>query len=191
MRTAANRVLVAMSLTLAAVALAGCTNPDAPVGGREAGEAAQTSATPQSAGEPGAPAPPAPASQSPLHVQATPEAALTAFADMYIDWTYRTLTAQQHALAGISVGAARIAEQQAAATSPSDSTISQGHISNSGQVVSVAPDQVRRGMWIVVTRERTGGEGAYEGLPAGYHVTLAHLAEVRGGYAVTQWLPQS
>ena len=44
---------------------------------------------------------------------------------------------------------------------------------------------------MIVTREQTGGDTQYEGLPAAYHVTLAQLASVPGGYAVSEWLPQS
>jgi hypothetical protein len=46
-------------------------------------------------------------------------------------------------------------------------------------------------MWVIVTREQTGGDTQYEGLPAAYHVTLAQLARVPDGYAVSQWLPQN
>ena len=44
---------------------------------------------------------------------------------------------------------------------------------------------------MIVTREQTGGNTQYEGLPAAYHVTIAQLASVDGGYAVERWLPQS
>lgn len=184
--------LLLAAVMAAASALTGCTNPDAPAG--SAGEpvsAAAAAAAPRSAGEPAAPAAPTPASQAPADVQASAQAALAAFAQIYINWTFQTLTGRQLTLAAMSVGAARIAEQQAAASSRADSTISQGHIFNTGRVVSIAPDRLAPGMWIVVTREQTGGDSQYEGLPAGYHVTLAQLAAVPGGYAVTQWLPQS
>jgi len=124
-------------------------------------------------------------------VQPSPPAALTAFAERYVNWSYRTLTAQQRALAAMAVGAARAAEQQAAATSQADTTIATGRIYNSGQVVSVGPDAAHRGLWVIVTREQTGGDTQYEGLPAGYHVTLARVASVPGGYAVSEWLPQN
>ena len=91
----------------------------------------------------------------------------------------------------MSVGAARLAEQQAAASSEADTTIARGHIWNSGQIVSIATRPRRRGTWVIVTREQTGGDTEYEGLPAAYHVTLARLARVPGGYAVSEWLPQS
>lgn len=179
--------LVAACLLAGAVALAGCTNPDAP----SAGKRTSSTASPQNEGEPPAPAPASPASQLPADVQSTPTAALTAFSRLYSNWTYRTLTSDQRELAAMSVSAARLAEQQAAASSQADTTIARGHIWNSGQIVSIAGDLSQPGAWAVVTREQTGGSTQYEGLPASYHVTLARLARVRGGYAVSEWLPQS
>ena len=185
------RTLRALTLAcplLAAAALTGCTNPDA---GPGATTATTRSAAPQNPGEPTAPAPPSASSQAPARVAPTPQAALTAFAQLYINWSYGTLHSEQRTLATMSVGAARLAEQQAAATSQGDSTISRGHIYNRGQIVNIGPDQIHRGMWIVLTREQTGGDTQYEGLPAAYHVTLAQLAHLPGGYAVSEWLPQS
>jgi hypothetical protein len=124
-------------------------------------------------------------------VQRTPTAALTAFSRLYSNWTYRTLTSDQRTLAVMSVGAARLAEQQAAASSEADTTIARGRIWNSGQIVSIATDVPRPGTWDIVTREQTGGSSEYEGLPASYHVTLARLVRVPDGYAVSEWLPQS
>jgi hypothetical protein len=117
--------------------------------------------------------------------------ALAAFSGLYTNWTYRTLSSNQRTLAAMSVAAARLAEQQAAASSRADTTITRGHIYNQGQVVSVAPDLARPQTWVVVTREQTGGDTQYEGLPATYHVTLAQLAHVGGGYAVSQWSPEN
>ena len=174
---------------LAAVALAGCSNPDAP---RATEPAAATSkaAAPGSPGEPRAAAPPTPASQAPATAQPTPQATLEAFAERYINWSYRTLSVQQRALAAMSVGAARLAEQQAAASAQSDSTIRRARVYNSGQVVSVAREITQPNRWVIVTREQTGGDSEYAGLQAAYHVTLAQLESVPGGYAVSQWLPQ-
>jgi len=189
----AARTLTLTCLLLAAVALTGCTNPDAPTTGAATETATGTSgaAAPQNPGEPAAPAPPSAASQAFASVAPTPQAALEAFARVYVNWSYQTLTSEQRTLAAMAVGQARLAEQQAAATSRGDSTISRGHIYNTGQVVSVAPDGVQPGTWVIVTLERTGGNTQYEGLPASYHVTLAQIAAVPGGYAVSQWLPQS
>jgi pyruvate/2-oxoglutarate dehydrogenase complex dihydrolipoamide acyltransferase (E2) component len=181
------RGLIAVCFVLGAVALAGCANPDAP----STGPQTAATASPQNGGEPPAPAPASPAAQTPGDVQPTPLAALTAFSRLYSNWTYRTLTSDQRALAAMSVGAARLAEQQAAASSAADTTITRGRIWNSGQIVSVAPNVSRPGTWVIVTREQTAGATQYEGLPAAYHVTLAQLAAVPGGYAVSEWLPQS
>lgn len=182
------RATVTLVLILgAAGALASCSNPDAP----RAGSAAPSVATPGNAGEPASPPPASPTSQAPFGVQTTPQRALADYAHRYINWTYRTLTADQEALARASVGAARLAEQQAAALSHGDTTLARGQVRNRGQTISITQDLAHPGMWVVVTREQTGGNTEYEGLPASYHVTLAKLAAVPGGYAVEQWLPQS
>jgi hypothetical protein len=172
---------------LAPVALAGCSNPDAPT----ATSTATSSGSPSNPGEPSAPPPPSPPSQAPFGVQTTPQRALAAYATRYTNWSYQTLMEDQDALARSSVGAARLAEQQAAARSHNDTALVRGQVWNHGQTISIAPDLGAPGTWAVVTRERTGGNTEYEGLPASYHVTLAKLAAVPGGYAVEQWLPQS
>ncbi|HEY5261107.1 MAG TPA: hypothetical protein VIJ33_03270 [Solirubrobacteraceae bacterium] len=171
---------------MASVALAGCTNPDAPT----TSTSRPVSSSPKNAGEPPAPAPPSASTQAPLDVQATPSKAIAAFAVRYVNWTYRTLGEHQRTLAAMSVGAARLSERQAAASSRGDTTIARGHIYNRGQIVSIARDLTTADSWVIVTREQTGGDSQYEGLPAAYHVTIAQLAGVPGGYAVEQWLPQ-
>jgi pyruvate/2-oxoglutarate dehydrogenase complex dihydrolipoamide acyltransferase (E2) component len=178
---------IAVCLLSGVLALAGCTNPDAP----SAGPHTTSTASPQNAGEQPAPAPASPTAQEPADVQPTPAKALTGFSRLYSNWTYRTLTSDQRALAAMSVGAARLAEQQAEASSEADTTIARGRIWNSGQIVSIATDVSRPGTWDIVTREQTGGSTEYEGLPAAYHVTLARLARVPDGFAVSEWLPQS
>jgi type IV pilus biogenesis protein CpaD/CtpE len=187
MRRRRLRALSAACLLAATVALVGCSNPDAP----GAGPTTTSTSSPANAGEPPAPAPTAPASQASTDVQATPSAALAAFSRLYSNWTYHTLTSDQRRLAAMSVGAARLAEQQAAASSQADTTIARGHIWNSGQILSIAGDLAEPGAWAIVTREQTGGSTQYEGLPATYHLTLARLARVPGGYAIREWLPQN
>ncbi|MHB8491525.1 MAG: hypothetical protein ACYDA6_04825, partial [Solirubrobacteraceae bacterium] len=78
-------------MLVAALALAGCHNPDAP----EAVRSTTSAASPQSPGEPPAPPPPSPATQAPAGVQPTAAKALEAFAELYVNWTYRTLTQNQ------------------------------------------------------------------------------------------------
>jgi hypothetical protein len=182
------RATVTLVLILvAAGALVGCSNPDAP----RASSTAPSAATPGNAGEPSPPPPPSPASQAPFGVQPSPQRALADYANRYINWTYRTLTADQQQLACASVGAARLSEQQAAARSRNETEIARGQVWNRGQTISISQDLAAPGMWVLVTREQTGGNTEYEGLPASYHVTLVKLAAVPGGYAVEQWLPQS
>jgi len=172
---------------LLALALGGCSNPDAPHTGA-AGTEEQRVASP---GEPSSPPPPAASSLTAAQPQATAAQALRSFGLIYVNWSYRNLTREQQTLARISVGAARSAELQAAASSATDSTLAAGRVANSGRIVSIAPEQTAGGLWLIVTREQTSGSGDYEGLPPGYHVTLARVANVPGGYAVSEWLPQS
>jgi hypothetical protein len=182
------RATVALVLVLvAAGALVGCSNPDSP----GASSTATSRPAPANAGEPSAPPPASPASQAPFGVQPSTQRALADYAHRYTNWTYRSLTEDQRALARSSVGAARLAEQQASARSRNDAAIARGQVWNRGQTISINRDLAAPGMWVVVTREQTGGNTEYEGLPASYHVTLAKLAAVPGGYAVGQWLPQS
>jgi hypothetical protein len=178
---------LAIGLALGVVALAGCRNPDA----SSTTKTKTADVSPQNAGEPAAPPPTSPRAQTPADVQPTPSKAISAFVALYVNWNYRTLVEHQRTLAAISVGAARLSERQAATSSQGDQTIARGRIYNRGQIVSVAEDQRRAGWWVIVTREQTGGNTQYEGLPAAYHVTTAQLATVPGGYAVDQWLPQS
>jgi len=185
--SARRRVTVLICGVSAAALLAGCRNPDAPTGA----PVAQTRAVAGTAGEPGVAAPPAAARESPRDVLRTPQLALVAFADLYINWSYRSLGQHQMLLAAMSVGAARLAESQAAAVSGGDGTIARAHLRNSGTVVSVAPERGDAGRWVLVTRERTGGDGEYEGLASSFHVTLARVVAVPGGYAVSEWLPQN
>jgi hypothetical protein len=177
--------LVVCTLLLAAL-FGGCANPDA-----QRATGARTPGTPQNEGEPAAPAPASPQSQQPAAIQPTPERALSAFARLYVNWSYRTLSKHQRSLAAISVAAARLSEREAATRSADDAAITRGQIHNSGQVVCVGRALDRSGWWVIVTREQTRGGADYAGLPAAYHVTLARLAEIGGGYAVEQWLPQS
>jgi hypothetical protein len=165
--------------------LAGCANPDA------ATRVGVQAPSPASPGEPAPPTPTPPSADAPVGVRGTPQAALAAFAGLYVNWDYRTLTSRQRELAGMSVGSARAAELQATASSRDDTTIAAAHIANSGTVLSISPEQGGAGTWVIVTREQTSGSGDYEGLAAADHVTIARLARSGGGYAVSEWLPQS
>lgn len=178
----ARRRTIAAALAAGALALAGCSNPDA-------GSAPMGSAGVQNRGEPAAPPPSA--GSAPANAQVSPRAALAQYARLYVNWSWRTLAADQERLAAISVEQARLRDRQAAAQARGDSTLRRAQVGNSGTVVSIAPDQAQRGMWVIVTRERTSGQGEYEALPAGFHVTLAKTQQVQRGWAVSEWLPQS
>jgi hypothetical protein len=189
-----------LTLTAAAAAIAGCgiSNPYQHTAATttststSTGTASSPAANPaQNPDEPPAPPPPAPVSQAPASVRSTPAGAITQFATLYINWTWRTLAAHERELAQLSVGPARLSEQQAAAAAAGDSTIAQSRVYNSGQIISIAPSRTNPTQWVIVTREQTGGNSQYDDLQASYHVTLAELAQLKnGGWTVSEWLPQ-
>src|SRR5450755_933031 len=187
-----------LTLIAAGAAIAGCgiANPYQHAAtsstSTSASTARSTATNPaQNPGEPPTSPPPAPASQAPASVQSTPAGAITQFATLYINWTWRTLAAHERGLAALSVGPARLSEQQAAAAAVGDITIAQSRVYNSGQIISIAPSLTNAKQWVVVTREQTGGNSQYDGLQASYHVTLAELAQLNnGGWTVSEWLPQ-
>ncbi len=180
--------LFALAGLVIVLGLVGCSNPYA---ASPPNSQASADAGIQNVGEPRAPAPRQAGAQAPVSTQRTPQQAILQFANRYANWTYQTLAEDQHSLASISVGAARLAEQQAAAATRADTTLARARISNSGEVLSVSQDLARGGWWVVVTRERTVGDGEYEGLTPGFHLTLVHLASVGDSWAISQWLPQS
>jgi hypothetical protein len=188
------RVLAALA---AIVAVGGCGISDPYIRAntttspRHGSPAAAGPAAAQNPGESPAPAPPTAQSQALSAPAATPAQAIRQFALLYVNWTWRTLGPHLRELATISVGAARLAEQQAAAAQGRDSEIAATHVYNRGQIVSIAPSQTQSGEWVVVTREQTGGNAQYDGLQPSWHVTLAQFVHLPGGYSISQWLPQN
>jgi hypothetical protein len=122
---------------------------------------------------------------------ATPAAAVDQFATLYINWTYSTISGVQARLAGLAVGEARANELQARAQTSRDSLLRRGRIYNTGSVVAVVRSSLPgSAQWVVITREQTGGGQEYQGGAPAFHVTLAGVRRVSGGWAVSTWLPQ-
>jgi hypothetical protein len=136
---------------------------------------------------------PKPPPEVALATSATAAQAVRRFANAYINWTTDTVAADMRALAARSVGQARSALELAAAQSASDYELQQGGISNRGQVEVVAARPSAHDQYIVVTRESTEATAttAYEGLRPAWHVALATVAPVRGGWVVSGWQPES
>jgi hypothetical protein len=121
----------------------------------------------------------------------TPQAALRRYALAYANWSATALPARERELAALSVGPARLAAEQIAASQSANAALVTDHVENRGVVLSIAERQApARGEWVVVTEERTSGSGAYAGLPAGTDVTLARVVPVAGGLAVVEWSPR-
>ncbi len=128
---------------------------------------------------------------APGAADSTPQAALERYASLWCNWTASTVLARQRELASISLGQARAQALAAAASLAADSTLANSQVANSGQVIAIAPTLTDADEWVVVTRERTTGQGDYQGLPATLHVTYAQLTHTPTGFVVTVWAPQS
>lgn len=122
----------------------------------------------------------------------TARQAVLRYAQLYINWTARTLASHQRQLARLAIAAARQSAELQAESAPADRTIRTAHLANHGQVVSAQPGSgVEHGRWVIVTREQTTGRGSYHALPAQLHITFATTTHTRDGWVITQWSPQS
>jgi hypothetical protein len=172
-----------LGVAAVAVLLAGCANPDAtPPHG--------ASPSPASPGEPAAPFPPLPSRQASAAPQPKAAGAVERFAALYTNWNYRTLAARQRTLAAVAVGPARLWARQLAA-SARQQALAGAQVWNRGRVIALARERDRLGWWVLVTREQTGGDGEYAGLPERDHVTLVRATALHGGWAVSEWSPQN
>lgn len=197
MRQATRITASALAVLAVIVAVSACgigdpyTHASTTTAPQHATPAVSGAAAQQNPGERPAPPPPTPQSQAPNSPAVTPEQAIRHFALLYVNWTWQTLPTHLRQLASVSVGAARLAEQQAAAGAGRDSEIAATHVFNRGQIVSIAASQTHPDDWVIVTREQTGGNAQYDGLQPSWHVTLARLVRVSSGYSISQWLPQN
>lgn len=178
------RRAAALALLACCLVGCGCADPDAQQ------PPPLASSQPGSPGEPLAPPPRSPSREASSAALPSPQKTLERYARLYINWDYRTLAAEQRRLAALAAGAARASELLAAVQSTRDVALVQGRVWNRGSVISLAPELRRPGVWVVVTREQTGGSGEYAALPAGFHVTLARLARAGRGWVVSGWEPQ-
>lgn len=118
----------------------------------------------------------------------SPQGALRRYALSYTNWNAATLSAHERQLATLAIGPARLAALQTAAALGGNSELAAHRVRDTGVVLAIAPGEgPARGEWVVVTQERTSGTGAYAGLPASPHVTLARVRRVGSGWVVYEW----
>ena len=122
-----------------------------------------------------------------------PLQAVQVFATAYSNWTAATVRDHLEALSEVSIGQARAAMRQAAAGVAGDYELHDAGIADSGTVEAVTPLPGHPHSYVVVTLQRTTATaGAFRGLPAAWHVTLAMVAPVGAGlWVLGVWQPQS
>ena len=123
--------------------------------------------------------------------QPTPQSALEQYARLYVNWSARTVAADQRELAAISVDQARAQAQQAATSYAHDQTLQQSDVASSGHLVAITSSITTPGQWVLVTSEQTTGKGDYAGLPPTLHVTYAQVTRTSSGWVVSEWAPQN
>jgi len=183
-----SRAALAALFAAAAAAFSGCGIKDPLNDPALAPLAAETTA-PNEVGVPQNPRP----SRSALAAAApTPIAAIRRFAELYINWRAETLADHRRRLAALSIGDASSAEARAIAETGTDYELHRSHIANRGRIVAITPTiPYRSGVYLVITRERTTGTGIYDELEPAYHLTSATAVRIPGGWAVSQWHPQT
>jgi hypothetical protein len=124
--------------------------------------------------------------------ESTPQAVLERYAELEINWTAETIGQTQRELAAISLGTARADALQAAASYQADSVLQHSHVTNTGTVIAITTRRDgAHDVWVIVTSEKTTGQGDNAGLPAGLHVTYAQLTHTPHGYRVSAWSPRT
>lgn len=123
---------------------------------------------------------------------ATPQAALERYAASYLNWNATNVVQIQRRLAATSLGQARAQALQAAKSAANDTQLAGTHVANRGQVIAISRgEHAAAGHWVIVTSERTTGDGDYQGLPSTVHIIYALLTDTGRGWVVSGWQPQN
>ena len=128
---------------------------------------------------------------TPDTVLATPQAALTRFAQTWGTWTSHTLPAVQAKVAEMSIGGARDEARQAVISYQADPTLRHSNLTSTTTVVALARGTgAASGYWVVTTSEKLTGRGAASLAPT-LHVNYAKVTHTAHGWVVNTWSPQS
>jgi hypothetical protein len=187
------QLVAALATALVALAPVGCGRAGASRGAVRAAARTGESAAVRQAGAAHQYPGPSPPAQSASGPSPDPVSAVRGFVQIFINWDATDVAAQLSALAAQSIGQARSAMQLAAAQAGGDYELQQGGIANAGTIESIAPRPGHVGEYVVVTLEQTTATAttAYDGLRPGWHVAVATVARVQGGWALTGWQPMT
>ena len=124
---------------------------------------------------------------------ATPEQAVRAFADAYVNWRAATVAARLETLARRSIGQARAMLELQAREVAADRELHRGRIANAGTVEAVGALTGSPHRYAVVTREHTSAadDEAYRGLAPEWHVSVATVTLSGGRWVLSGWQPES
>lgn len=179
-----------IALAVLALASTGCEDPYAREETRSApGPRTVAVPTPGDTSRPGpaaGPVPPA-ATTAPHSAQA----AATAFAARWVNWDWRSVAAQQRALARLAGSDLRAQLRANATQARGDASLERDKPGSRGTIAAInIRARAGRAEGIVVTRERTYTAGHADLGGRRYRVYVVRLVDGREGWGVSAWEPQ-
>lgn len=164
------------ALVIAALVVAGCTDPYAKERARKPGDG-------QGATRPVATAAPS--------TQASASTAASAFATRWVNWDWRSVAAQQRELARLATGSLSVELRTDARASELDKSLARDKPGERGTVAAVVLRRRRRGAaGLVVTREETYTDGHADLGGVRYRVYKVAVLSTAGDWRVSSWAPQ-
>lgn len=118
-------------------------------------------------------------------------AAATAFAERWVNWDWRSLAAQQRALARLARGDLRAQLRANATQARGDASLDRDKPGSRGTIAAInLRARVGQAAGILVTRERTYTAGHADLGGRRYRVYVVRLVGGREGWGVSAWEPQ-
>lgn len=176
-----------------ALGLAGCQDPYQREQNRPSAEHSahrvQGRTAPGDVHRAGAPAPPVPA--EPVPPGSAERTVLAAFARTWSNWDWRSVAAQQRALARLAAGSLAVQLRAGARATAADESLARDRPGASGSVVAIDLRPTRPGAaGVVVTREQTYTDGHADLGGRRYRVYLVTVERRGDRWRITRWDPQ-